>query len=171
MPRQRSRTVRSECLDWRLIANSAHLERVLGTFVDHYNGDRPHRTLDLTLPKPPALPVAPESQDVRVAYAVLRPRLSSRTGRRSSRSIMRAERIDVITTRWPDPRHSIRRRLGPPALTVSRLPLSPWHAPPRGCPSCRSSPRGTRTRTGARPSPAMASPRSRVASTRSGPSR
>jgi putative transposase len=31
------RTVRSECLDWLLIVNSRHLERVLAVFFDHYN--------------------------------------------------------------------------------------------------------------------------------------
>jgi transposase InsO family protein len=40
------RTVREECLDWLL-------ERVLGTYVDHYNRQRPHRALGLTAPDPP----------------------------------------------------------------------------------------------------------------------
>ena len=31
------RTARSECLDWLLILNRRHLERVLHVFVDHYN--------------------------------------------------------------------------------------------------------------------------------------
>jgi transposase InsO family protein len=43
-------TVRSECLDWLLIVNRGHLERVLTVFVDHYNGHRPHCGLDLALP-------------------------------------------------------------------------------------------------------------------------
>jgi putative transposase len=43
-------TVRRECLDWLLIANRRHLERVLRTFVDHYNGHRPHRGLGLAAP-------------------------------------------------------------------------------------------------------------------------
>jgi transposase InsO family protein len=42
------RTIRSECLDWLLIFNVRHLERVVTLFVDHYNGHRPHRALDLT---------------------------------------------------------------------------------------------------------------------------
>jgi putative transposase len=42
--------VRRECLDWLLIANRRHLERVLRTYVDHYNGHRPHRGLDLAAP-------------------------------------------------------------------------------------------------------------------------
>ena len=44
------RTVRTECLDWLLILNARHLERVLIVFVDHYNRWRPHRSLDLTPP-------------------------------------------------------------------------------------------------------------------------
>jgi putative transposase len=47
------RTVRSECLDWLLILNRRHLERVLRIFVHHYNGHRPHRSLNLAPPDPP----------------------------------------------------------------------------------------------------------------------
>lgn len=46
------RTARSECLDWLLIFNRRHLERVLRVFVHHYNGHRPHRSLNLTPPHP-----------------------------------------------------------------------------------------------------------------------
>jgi putative transposase len=46
------RTVRSECLDWLLIMNRRHLERVLRVFVDHYNTHRPHRSLNLAPPEP-----------------------------------------------------------------------------------------------------------------------
>jgi transposase InsO family protein len=45
-------TVRRECLDWLLIAHRRHLERVLRVFVDHYNGHRPHRALNLRAPDP-----------------------------------------------------------------------------------------------------------------------
>ena len=31
------RAVRSECLDWLLIANARHLDRVLTVFFDHFN--------------------------------------------------------------------------------------------------------------------------------------
>jgi hypothetical protein len=48
-------TVRSECLGWLLILNRRYLERVLRVFVDHHNGHRPHRSLDLTAPDPTAL--------------------------------------------------------------------------------------------------------------------
>lgn len=51
------RTARRECLDWLLIVNHRHLERVLRVFVDDYNVHRPHRNvhrphrwLDLTPP-------------------------------------------------------------------------------------------------------------------------
>jgi len=44
------RTARSECLDWLLILNRRHLERVLRVYVDHYNRARPHRALGLGIP-------------------------------------------------------------------------------------------------------------------------
>ncbi len=47
-------TVRVECLDWLLIANRHHLERVLRVFADHYNSHRPHRSLNLAPPEPNA---------------------------------------------------------------------------------------------------------------------
>jgi hypothetical protein len=53
-------TVRRECLDWLLIANRRHLNRVLREFAEHYNRHRPHRALDLAPPepRPPARPVS-----------------------------------------------------------------------------------------------------------------
>ena len=45
------RTVRAECLDWLLILNRRHLERVLRVYVDHYNRERPHRALELRPPE------------------------------------------------------------------------------------------------------------------------
>jgi transposase InsO family protein len=50
------RTVRTECLDWLLILNRRHLERVLRVYVDHYNRERPHRTLELRPPEPAEQP-------------------------------------------------------------------------------------------------------------------
>jgi hypothetical protein len=41
-----------ECLDWLLIRNDRHLERVLTEFVEHYNSARPHRGIDLEVPIP-----------------------------------------------------------------------------------------------------------------------
>jgi putative transposase len=46
------RTVRTECLDWLLILNRRHLQRVLRIYVDHYNRQRPHRALKLQPPQP-----------------------------------------------------------------------------------------------------------------------
>ena len=48
------RTIRAECLDWLLIVNRRHLERVLRVFIDHYNTHRPHRALSLDPPDPAA---------------------------------------------------------------------------------------------------------------------
>jgi putative transposase len=50
------RTVREECLDWLLIVSRRQLERVLRTYVDHYNRERPHQALDLACPEPRAKP-------------------------------------------------------------------------------------------------------------------
>jgi transposase InsO family protein len=44
------RTVRTECLDWVLIFNQAHLHRVLSAYLAHYNWARPHRGLNLEVP-------------------------------------------------------------------------------------------------------------------------
>ena len=46
------RTVRVECLDRLLILNRRHLEHVLRVYTDHYNRQRPHRTLRLAPPEP-----------------------------------------------------------------------------------------------------------------------
>jgi putative transposase len=46
------RTVRAECLDWLLILNRRHLERVLRVCVDRYNTQRPHRARKLQPPEP-----------------------------------------------------------------------------------------------------------------------
>ena len=52
------RTVRTECLDWLLIRNHRHLERVLAVYVEHCNSARPHRSLDLQTPLPAHRPPA-----------------------------------------------------------------------------------------------------------------
>jgi putative transposase len=46
------RTVRSECLDWALIWKPSHLQRVLTSYLEHYNGARPHRGIGLDVPVP-----------------------------------------------------------------------------------------------------------------------
>jgi putative transposase len=43
-------TIRRECLDRLLILGRRQLEHILRVYVTHYNGERPHRALDL---KPP----------------------------------------------------------------------------------------------------------------------
>jgi transposase InsO family protein len=43
-------STRRECLDWILILNRSHLERVLAEWFDHYNRARPHRALELRSP-------------------------------------------------------------------------------------------------------------------------
>jgi transposase InsO family protein len=44
-------TLRTECLDWLLILGPRHLDRVLRTYVQHYNQQRPHRGLELQVPE------------------------------------------------------------------------------------------------------------------------
>jgi putative transposase len=53
------RTARAECLDWLLILNRRHLERVLRVYVEHYNTQRPHRALNLRPPQPRGPPPTP----------------------------------------------------------------------------------------------------------------
>ena len=52
-------TVRRECLDRMFILGRRHLEGVFAEYVDHYNGHRPHRSLDqqspLTVDPPPPI--------------------------------------------------------------------------------------------------------------------
>jgi putative transposase len=57
------RTVRSECLDHVLIVNARHLERVLRSYVQHYNGHRPHQGISQQIPEAltSTLTVAPRS--------------------------------------------------------------------------------------------------------------
>lgn len=40
-------STRRVCLDWILILNRRHLERLLSEWLEHYNQARPHRGLDL----------------------------------------------------------------------------------------------------------------------------
>lgn len=50
--------VRRECLDRMLIVNRCHLEQVLAEYVDHFNGHRPHRSLEQRPPDHPVVRVA-----------------------------------------------------------------------------------------------------------------
>jgi transposase InsO family protein len=46
------RTIRTECLDWTLIWNRRQLQRVLASYLEHYNTARPHRGIGLDVPVP-----------------------------------------------------------------------------------------------------------------------
>ena len=48
------RTARADCLDWLLVMNRRHPERVLRVVADHYNSHRPHRACNLKPPDPAA---------------------------------------------------------------------------------------------------------------------
>jgi putative transposase len=59
------RTVRAECLDWLLILNRRHRERVLRVFNEHYNTQSPHRALKLQPPQPQQRPPTPTIAEIR----------------------------------------------------------------------------------------------------------
>jgi putative transposase len=46
------RTVREDCLDHLLVSSRRHQEKILDEYIDHYNGARPHRGLQLEPPVP-----------------------------------------------------------------------------------------------------------------------
>jgi len=46
------RTVREDCLDHLLVWSRRHLEVILDEYIEHYNGARPHRGLQLAPPVP-----------------------------------------------------------------------------------------------------------------------
>ncbi len=46
------RSVRNECLDYRLTLGHQHLQRTIHEYVDYYNRWRPHRSLDQKAPSP-----------------------------------------------------------------------------------------------------------------------
>jgi transposase InsO family protein len=46
------RTVREDCLDHLLVLSRRHLEAILDEYIEHYNGARPHRGLQLEQPVP-----------------------------------------------------------------------------------------------------------------------
>jgi hypothetical protein len=52
-------------LDWILIRNPGHLQRVVATYVGHYNMGRPHRGIDLDIPITPAEPLPVSSDQLR----------------------------------------------------------------------------------------------------------
>lgn len=60
------RTVREECLDRVLVFGRRQLEQVVREYVAHYNGERPHRSLELAAPAGSAQTRAsPPSSEIR----------------------------------------------------------------------------------------------------------
>ena len=55
-------SARRECLDWLIIRDRRHLERVLEEYIDHYNAERPHRGLQLRTPNGQIGPVTPTAE-------------------------------------------------------------------------------------------------------------
>jgi putative transposase len=45
------KTLRHEVLDWTLILGCRHLDRILESYVRHYDVERPHRGIDLRAPE------------------------------------------------------------------------------------------------------------------------
>ena len=60
-------SARRELLDRILIVGRRHLDHVLRVYVRHYNGQRPHRALDLQAPDPIGVPVAQDDPAASVA--------------------------------------------------------------------------------------------------------
>jgi putative transposase len=46
-------TIRRECLDWLIPLSESHLRFILKSWIDHYNGGRPHMALGPGVPDPP----------------------------------------------------------------------------------------------------------------------
>ncbi len=56
-------TIRRECLDWVIPLSEGHLRSILKSWVEHYNGGRPHSALGPGVPDPPAeAVVVPKSE-------------------------------------------------------------------------------------------------------------
>ena len=45
-------TFRQQCLDHVIVLNERHLLHLLTEYVEHYNGSKPHRSLELSAPQP-----------------------------------------------------------------------------------------------------------------------
>jgi putative transposase len=52
-------TIRRECLDWLIPLSEAHLRRTLRSWVQHYNGGRPHMSLGPGIPDSPHITKVP----------------------------------------------------------------------------------------------------------------
>jgi putative transposase len=51
-------TLRRECVDHLIPLDEQHLRTVLAEYIDYYNSERPHRTLQLEAPLPATRPAA-----------------------------------------------------------------------------------------------------------------
>jgi putative transposase len=49
-------TLPADILDWTVIFGPRHLDRVLRTYVEHYNQKRPHRGVQFLSPESPSPP-------------------------------------------------------------------------------------------------------------------
>jgi putative transposase len=59
------RTARSEATDRMLILGQRHLHHTLAEYARHYNGRRPHRSLDLQPPRSDRPPVDPTHHGIK----------------------------------------------------------------------------------------------------------
>jgi putative transposase len=59
------RTLRTECLDWVLVWNRRHLQRVVAEYVAHYNTARPHRGIGLEVPTAASEPAPASMEQIR----------------------------------------------------------------------------------------------------------
>jgi putative transposase len=59
-------TLRRECLDRILILGRGHLESVLRSYIEHFNGHRPHRALEMQPPAPRHPPTPHDDSRTRV---------------------------------------------------------------------------------------------------------
>ncbi|HEY5477243.1 MAG TPA: integrase core domain-containing protein, partial [Tepidiformaceae bacterium] len=64
-------TFRRQCLDHVIVLNERHLLRVLTEYIEHYNGWRPHRSLELEAPEPRPRMLTPPDGGRVVARPVL----------------------------------------------------------------------------------------------------
>ena len=117
------RTVRSECLDWLLILNCQHLERVVRVFIDHYNGHRPHRALALAPPEPTRPAMTTVDRLFLAAASRLLPRLRWRSFIITPTTLLRWHRR-LVAKRWTPSRRAgrppIRREVRELVLRLAR---------------------------------------------------
>jgi putative transposase len=104
------RTVRAECLDRIFVLSERHLESVLKTYVNHYNRERPHRGLDLRIPRVDRHSTSKEPLD-RSCAATASVALSTNTTGRPLKSFPRVPPLRYSTLRQSGVQGSIEARL------------------------------------------------------------